>query len=148
MERSTRRREPHRQISPWLEKPERTITSRLASPRSASANTIAGFLPPISSETFLNVLAASAAITAPVRVEPVNDTALIFGCSTIAWPTLGPSPCTMLSTPGGKPHSRASSAKRNAVNGVISEGFATTALPAASAGAIFQVNRYSGRFHG
>ncbi len=35
-----------------------------------------------------------------------------------------------------------------AVHGVISDGLATTALPVASAGAIFQVNRYSGRFHG
>ena len=34
------------------------------------------------------------------------------------------------------------------MNGVISDGLATTVLPAASAGAIFQVNRYSGRFHG
>ena len=39
-------------------------------------------------------------------------------------------------------------ANSHAVCGVISEGFATTALPAASAGAIFQVNRYNGRFHG
>src|SRR5690348_3379339 len=106
---------------------------------------MAGFLPPISSDTFLNCFAADSAINAPVRVEPVNDTALIFGCSTRVWPTLGPRPCTMFSTPGGKPHSIASSDSRNAVNGVISDGFATTALPAASAGAIFQVNRYSGR---
>ena len=35
-----------------------------------------------------------------------------------------------------------------AVRGVTSDGLATTVLPAASAGAIFQVNRYSGRFHG
>ena len=34
------------------------------------------------------------------------------------------------------------------VTGVTSLGLATTQLPAASAGAIFQVNRYSGRFHG
>ena len=32
--------------------------------------------------------------------------------------------------------------------GVTSEGLATTQLPGASAGAIFQVSRYSGRFHG
>ena len=32
--------------------------------------------------------------------------------------------------------------------GVISEGLATTQLPAARAGAIFQVKRYSGRFQG
>ncbi len=35
-----------------------------------------------------------------------------------------------------------------AVRGVTSDGLATTVLPAASAGAIFQVNRYSGKFHG
>ena len=35
-----------------------------------------------------------------------------------------------------------------ALAGVTSEGLATAVLPAASAGAIFQVNRYSGRFHG
>ncbi len=66
----------------------------------------------------------------------------------MAAPTAGPRPCTRLSTPGGKPASMLSSASRPAVQGVTSEGLATTVLPAASAGAIFQVNRYSGRFHG
>jgi hypothetical protein len=32
--------------------------------------------------------------------------------------------------------------------GVISEGFATTVQPAAKAGAIFQLNKYKGKFHG
>ena len=32
--------------------------------------------------------------------------------------------------------------------GVISDGLATTALPAAKAGAIFQVNKYNGKFQG
>jgi hypothetical protein len=32
--------------------------------------------------------------------------------------------------------------------GVISEGFATTTLPEASAGAIFHVNKYNGKFQG
>jgi hypothetical protein len=32
--------------------------------------------------------------------------------------------------------------------GVSSDGLAITVHPAASAGAIFQVNRYNGRFHG
>src|SRR5690348_7024289 len=124
------------------------MVSRWASFKSASANTIAGFLPPISNETFLNDLAADSAMAAPVRVDPVNETALIPGCSTIALPTESPVPCTMFSTPGGRPDSAASSDKRKAVNGVISLGLATTVLPAAKAGAIFQVNRYSGRFHG
>src|SRR3546814_10250372 len=84
----------------------------------------------------------------PTVVLPVNDTALTAGCTTIASPTFGPSPCTMLSTPAGNPIFAASSPSIVAVIGVISDGFATTVLPAASAGAIFQVNRYSGRFHG
>src|SRR3546814_12506254 len=84
----------------------------------------------------------------PTVVLPVNDTALTAGCTTIASPTFGPSPCTMLSTPAGNPIFAASSPSIVAVIGVISDGFATTVLPAASAGAIFQVNRYSGRFNG
>ena len=54
----------------------------------------------------------------------------------------------MLSTPSGNPIAAATSPSMVAVAGVTSEGLATTVLPAASAGAIFQVNRYSGRFHG
>ena len=34
------------------------------------------------------------------------------------------------------------------VKGVSSDGLATAVQPVASAGATFQVNRYSGRFHG
>src|SRR6185437_11318730 len=124
------------------------MVSRSASDRSASANTMAGFLPPISSETFLNRGAAELAMWAPVAVLPVKEIALISGCSTMAWPTPGPRPCTMFSTPGGKPASMLSSPSRAAVQGVTSEGLATTVLPAASAGAIFQLNRYSGRFQG
>ena len=37
---------------------------------------------------------------------------------------------------------------KKAVYGVISLGFATTQFPAASAGAIFHVKRYNGKFHG
>ena len=54
----------------------------------------------------------------------------------------------MFNTPAGRPISRVASPSIHAVNGVTSLGLATTALPAASAGAIFQVNRYSGRFQG
>ena len=38
--------------------------------------------------------------------------------------------------------------RRCAVRGVTSEGLAMTQLPAARAGAIFQVNKYKGRFQG
>src|SRR5579884_4516559 len=141
-------REPHRQIWPWLENAERNSTSQFAALAFQSAKTKVGFLPPISSDSFLNCGAVAAAIAAPVRVEPVNEIALMSGCSIRAWPAVAPRPCTMLSTPAGRLASRQASANMVAVSGVISEGFATTVLPAASAGAIFQVKRYSGRFHG
>jgi acyl-[acyl carrier protein]--UDP-N-acetylglucosamine O-acyltransferase len=37
---------------------------------------------------------------------------------------------------------------KKAVLGVTSLGLATTVLPAANAGAIFQVNKYKGKFQG
>jgi hypothetical protein len=83
----------------------------------------------------------------PTAVLPVKLTALMPGCSTRARPAAAP-PWTMLNTPGGSPASRHSSPNIQAVSGVTSLGLPTTVLPAASAGAIFQVNRYSGRFHG
>src|SRR5207248_6251846 len=107
-----------------------------------------GFLPPSSSETFLNNGAHASATLRPVTVPPVNEMVLIFGCAVMAAPTLGPVPCTMLRTPFGRPASRASSAKMNAVMGVSSLGLATAVLPTAIAGAIFQLSRYSGRFQG
>ena len=84
----------------------------------------------------------------PTVVLPVKLTAATSGCVTSGSPTPGPVPCTMFSTPGGKPMSRAASPSIHAVTGVTSDGLPTTQQPAASAGAIFHVNRYSGRFHG
>ena len=54
----------------------------------------------------------------------------------------------MLTTPGGKPTSTISSARRSDDSGVSSLGFSTTVLPAASAGPIFQLQNISGKFHG
>ena len=54
----------------------------------------------------------------------------------------------MLTTPAGKPTSAISSAMRSVDSGVISDGFSTTVLPAASAGPIFQLVNISGKFHG
>src|SRR5689334_8113699 len=141
-------REPHRQIWPWLENAERTIVFQFASLPCQSAKITVGFLPPISSESFLNFGAMLAAMADPVRVEPVNETALMAGCSISGWPAPGPLPCTMFSAPAGRPASMQTCANRAAVYGVTSDGLATTQLPAASAGAIFHVSRYSGRFHG
>ena len=85
--------------------------------------------------------AAVAARCRPVAVPPVKLMALMPGCSTMACPQPGPVPCTMLSTPAGRPASIQSSLNRKAVAGVISEGLATTQQPTARAGAIFQVKR-------
>ena len=54
----------------------------------------------------------------------------------------------MLTTPGGSPAWRQTSAKSSAVSGVVCDGFSTTVLPQASAGAIFQASISSGKFHG
>ena len=91
---------------------------------------------------------AWAITSAPVFVPPVNEMSGTFGCDVRARPALPPGPCTMLTTPGGMPASRVSAASRSAVSGVSSEGFATQQFPAAMAGAIFQLRRYSGRFQG
>ena len=63
-------------------------------------------------------------------------------------PATLPSPGTMLTTPSGMPASPISSAIRSVDSGVISAGFSTTQLPAASAGPIFQLVNISGKFHG
>jgi len=105
-------------------------------------------LPPSSSDSFFSIGAAMPAMRRPTAVLPVKLIALVSACATMASPTAGPRPCTMFSTPAGNPMPAAISPSRVALCGVISDGFATTVLPAASAGAIFQVNRYSGRFHG
>ena len=115
---------------------------------SASAKMMFGFFPPNSKLTFLNIGPATLAMCLPVTVPPVNEIALIFGCSTMAWPTLPPNPLTIFSTPLGNPADEQISPNIAAVTGVNSLGLATTQFPAAKAGAIFQVNKYKGKFHG
>ena len=74
----------------------------------------------------------------PVRPEPVNDIILTFGCSLSGLPTPSPSPLTRLNTPFGTPTLSNISSKITAANGVSSEGFRTTGLPAAKCGCQFQ----------
>ena len=63
-------------------------------------------------------------------------------------PAPAPAPVTRFSTPSGRPASATSSARRSSDSEAISEGFTTTHLPAASAGAIFQAPIISGKFQG
>ena len=127
--------------------------SRLAVPamarsRSASGKTIAGDLPPSSSETRLRLPAAALTMSLPTSVEPVKATLSTSGCSANAAPAVSPKPVTMLTTPSGMPASAISSPRRSAESGVCSAGLSTIVQPAASAGASFHAAIISGKFHG
>ena len=77
----------------------------------------------------------------PVATEPVNATPSTRGSVTIASPT-SPAPATTLKAPAGRCSKQ--EASMSVESGVSSDGFATTVLPAASAGATFQDSRSSG----
>ena len=57
-------------------------------------------------------------------------------------------PATNATHPSGTPASNSNSIARVAINGVCSAGFASTALPAASAAAIWPVKMANGKFQG
>ena len=87
-------------------------------------------------------------IAEPVALSPTKPMALMSGCSVSALPASSPRPCTVLTTPSGTPASSISRTSRSAVTGDHSAGLWTTVQPAASAGAIFQVESMNGVFHG
>ena len=123
-------------------------TASSARSRSASSNTITGFLPPSSKCTRFRVGAPCAMIAEPVELSPTKPIALMAGCSVSALPASSPMPWTVLSTPSGRPACFASFASRSAVTGDHSAGLCTTVQPAANAGAIFQVDNMNGVFQG
>ncbi len=92
--------------------------------------------------------AAVAAMCRAVGTEPVKLMRRTSGWLFRASPTSEPYPCTTLSTPAGRPASAAMSASSEAVSGDHSAGLSTTVLPAARAGATFQVASISGAFQG
>ena len=104
---------------------------RAARSMSASSQTIIGSLPPSSSVHGTSARPQASAILRPVRTEPVNAI-LSQPASTSAAP-VAPSPVTTWNTFSGRPASANSSASASPTKGVISEGFSTTVLPAASA---------------
>jgi hypothetical protein len=69
------------------------------------------------------------------------------GCRLSASPVSWPLPCTTLKIPGGTPPQR-QARPAGELNGVSSEGFNTTALPAASAAPTFHEAITSGKFQG
>jgi hypothetical protein len=104
-------------------------------------------LPPSSRVSFLSVPATDRAMALPTAVDPVKATLLTSGWLTSACP-VSPAPVMMLTTPAGRSACCRISANSMAVSEVVSAGFSTTVLPAASAGAIFQASISSGKFHG
>ena len=77
-----------------------------------------------------------------------NEIALMPGLSIKAWPTREPEPMTRLNKPLGMSWREMISARITALAGVRLAGFHTTALPKASAGAIFHEAVAIGKFHG
>lgn len=83
----------------------------------------------------LEVLEADSATDIPARTEPVMEAIAGVGCSTIRRP-VSRSPVMTLKTPLGRTEPMIS-AMRTVDAGVVSDGFRTTVLPAARAGANF-----------
>jgi hypothetical protein len=115
---------------------------------SASASTIAGFLPPSSSWIFAPRSPASLRRLAPTSFEPVKLMATTRSSFTRGSPTEPARPVTRFRTPGGRPASARASTSRTAQSGVWLAGLKTTVLPNASAGAIFQAGIAIGKFQG
>src|SRR5258707_5526174 len=98
---------------------------------------IMGFLPPISSEQCLNVLAASVPTILPTSLDTVNEIALTSWCDTRGAPASGPNPVTMLTTPFGNPASIKACTRLMVESGVSSAGLIMQVLPHTSAGKSF-----------
>src|SRR4051794_13890067 len=135
------------EIPPWpaLTNPP-AATAEVANSISASGNTITGHAAPSSNDNFL--IPATAAICAPVAVEPVNVTFRTRGSVTNRSPSVPPGPVSTDNAPTGSPASTKHCASLSAVNGVDRAGFNTTALPAANAGAILCNTVNAGKLNG
>ncbi len=101
-----------------------------ASARSASGANSAGDLPPSSSVTGVRFAAAASATCRPTAVEPVKNRWSNGSCEN-ARPTSAP-PSTTANSSSSK-CSATSSRSTSDVAGVMSDGFSSTRLPAASA---------------
>ncbi|MQM40318.1 hypothetical protein KBTX_04367 [wastewater metagenome] len=86
-------------------------------------------------------------ISRPVVVSPVNAALAMRGLAASGLPASTPKPLTTLTVPAGS-RSAISSMSTRMLAGVCSAGLRTTQLPAASAGASFQMAISSGKFQG
>ncbi|MNT58433.1 hypothetical protein D3C72_1958660 [compost metagenome] len=113
-------------VAPWA-----------AASRSASSKTMLADLPPSSRVSGRMRSAAMRPSSWPAVMPPVKEILRISGWRAITGPITLPLPTITLNTPAGRPASstaiRASSTREAEV---CSEGFATTVLPVARAGAM------------
>ena len=107
----TRILEPATQLWPLLTKFEWS-TDGSTVVRSASGRTIDGLLPPSSRITGTTFFAVDPMTDRPAAGPPVKAIIPMPGCSVSIGPTTSPRPVSTLTTPGGIPTSRASSAYR------------------------------------
>src|SRR5215208_3862607 len=82
-----------------------------------------------------------------IGVEPTNEMALIFGCSSRR-STATLSPCTTLNTPGGRPASASSWAQNIAADGSRSLGLSTNVFPHAMAIGYIHIGTIAGKLNG
>src|SRR5436190_23828620 len=82
-----------------------------------------------------------------IGVEPTNEIAEIFGCSSRR-STATLSPCTTLNTPGGRPASENSCAQKFAHDGSRSLGLSTNVLPHAIASGYIHIGTIAGKLNG
>ena len=106
-----------------------------------------GLLPPSSSVTGIRFWLAYCMISRPVVVSPVKAILAIRLEDASGLPASTPKPLTTLRRPAGS-RSAMSSMTLSSDHGVCSAGLMITQLPAASAGASFQVAIRIGKFHG
>ena len=106
-----------------------------------------GDFPPNSSVTGIMFSVAYCITKRPVAVEPVKAALETFGLVTKALPSSAPNPLMIFITPAGI-KSSINSMSTMIEMGVLSAGFNTTQLPAARAGANFQIAIRMGKFHG
>ncbi len=101
--------------------------------------TMTGALPPSSRWVRFRLRTAAWSTFWPVAMSPVSETIRTFWWEVSGAPTDSPRPATTLTTPAGNRSARVVASLR-AVSGVCSDGFITTVLPAAIAGATFQAS--------
>ena len=117
---------PAEQISPWFPKMPPALPS-IAASNGESEKMMFGDFPPSSSVTRFNVSAELFITSFPTSSDPVKPILSTFGLATRGAPAVSPNPVTTLKTPAGSPASSRIAGSSNAVSGVCSAGFNTTA---------------------